>query len=822
MADVSAINNTLPTTNSFDVLSGSINFTGLGTGSDMSQVVDKLVALESINKNRLELWKTTWEAKIKSMRSLNQRMEAIEEAAGAMDTEAEFMVRQASTSDASVVTGTASSTAANGAYNLEVATNSRHILSAAGVASTAATITGAVASDLVLEINSNRYTIALGANASLASVVESINAYFSGTTLVASAESDGTSSNAYHLVLTAAEGGDANRIKVEQSPLLVSLNYEDAALYTDFSNVATTSTISIGGQFSGDKSDTVGGQGWYSYAVSLATTSNVTVGTTEFALNWSVVTASTTYTGAVTVGADYTPGDNIAIHNWGLNLRLGAGVIAGSDACTVTAYANDIDEAELGSWSGSTISTEGNYLGTVNKTYSFTVTTGAAITDAGGGATAVLRWTDSTGRTGTVSVSKSNNAYTVEQGVKINFTAGELKSGETFKINVFAPDKQQCQDKGLAQATKVVHAGFSDQDITPVTTADASFNYTYAGEVITVSVPGNYTLSQLKSAINNDSQNPGVTASIINDGLGLPTSYKLVLTGNDTGAKNQITNVSHDFSGSSFSVGGELGGGFDRSQWASNSLVKVDGFPSEAGVYMQRETNQIDEVIPGVTMNLHDAGSAVITVSTDINAVEGRIKALINAVNYTQSFIREETKYDAKTKEAGILIGNYSYYILKSRIDTALNQSISGLSNDTDTYVHISQIGIHTDPDAEGRWVIDSTVLRNALNSDIEAVANLFIENTAKDSEGVAKRLYDEMNTLTDSTNGTLNVLISNYTDIISNIDKKIESEDKRLTLYRKRQEARFARLEAAMAKLNAQSKSLESAIAKLPKIGGK
>lgn len=826
MADYSNISITQQS--DFDLLSGSINFAGLGSGSDMTAIVDQLVELESIHKQRLELWKTTWQSKIDSMRSLNQRMNAVEEAAGVMDTAKEFMVRQAASSDSAVATVTASSEADNGAYQLVVATDSVHILSAAGVASTGSTITGGTTSDLVLSINDTIYTISLGPNASLSSVVNTINNFFgSDATLEASIYNDGTDSNNYRLTLTTKQGGSDNRIVVEKSPLLVSLNYQDVVLDTDFSGGATTSEVDVAGQFTGDASDTVGGQGYYKYTVSLATTSNVIVGTSAFALNWSVTTGSTTYTGSTTVGADYQAGQNIAIHDWGLNIQLEEGVIAGSDSFTVNAFANDIDDPELGVWSGTTVTSDGNYLGTVNKTYSFTVMNGGEINDAGTGDTVVIRWTDSSGGTGTVSVTQSNTAYTVDQGVKLNFTAeGSLLKDDTFSLNVFAVDRQQGQDKGLAQATKVVHAGFQDKDTSAVTTTNATFSYTYAGETVSLTIDASNTLSQMMSAINNDENNPGVTASIINDGLGLPDSYKLVLTGNDTGAGNQITSIEHDFTGSTFSISGELGGGFSRTQWATNSMVKVDGFPIDADEYLQGETNRVEGVITGVAIDLHDAGSSVISVSTDVNAVKSHIEALLNAVNYTQSFIRQETKYvggaevGGKAGDAGLMIGNYSYYIIKSRLDSALNESVDGLIDGRDAYTHLSQIGIHTDPGADGSWVIDDAVLLNALNADVDAVANLFIDNTSKGSTGVAKRLFDEMETLTDSEEGTLNVLISNYTNIIANIDKKIDSEEKRLTLYRQRQVERFARLEASLAVLNAQSEALSAAIDQLPSSG--
>jgi flagellar hook-associated protein 2 len=161
----------------------------------------------------------------------------------------------------------------------------------------------------------------------------------------------------------------------------------------------------------------------------------------------------------------------------------------------------------------------------------------------------VLRWTDSTGGTGTISMSDSSQTYEIEAGVKINIAAGDLTEGKDFQINVFAPDKQQGQDAGLAQVAKVVHAGFTDDTSTAVTNANGTFTYTYGGEEVSLSVLAGVTLSQLASLINDDTGNPGVSATIINDGQGLPTSYRLVLTGTSSGAKNQITSVSHDFTG---------------------------------------------------------------------------------------------------------------------------------------------------------------------------------------------------------------------------------------------------------------------------------
>ncbi len=794
----------------FGLVSGSINFTGLGSGTDFTKIVDQLVQIESINKNRMETWKTTWQAKITSMQSLNQRLSDLQQAAGAMDTTANFLARTATTSNSSVVTATGDNTAVPGAYQVTVGTNVKHVLSSAGVADSNSTVvTGAGTMSLVA--GGVTYNVPLAGTETLSQLATAIN-NVTGSNIVATVSNDGTSSRPYHLVLTSGTGGNAGRINVSQNPTNFSFATNNMALQSSTMGVSAN----LAGQFTGDHVN--GNVATYNVTVQNVTGGGV-VGTDSFQLSyttsWDGGAASAPT--VVTVPATYKAGDSIQLDN-GISVELGSGTVANGQTMTLHAFANNVDAPEMGTWTGtSSVATQGNYQGTTNKTYSFTVITGATLQAGGGAGTAVLRWTDSSGGTGTVSMSDSNLSYTVDQGVKLKLSAGTLVSGNTFQVQAYAPDQQQGQDKGLAQAAKAVHSGFSDQDVTPVTTAAGNFSYTYAGKAETVAVAAGTTLSQLVTLINNDASNPGVTASIINDGMGLPSSYKLVLTGKGTGAQNQITAVSNNFTGSAFGTGGTLGGGFTASQLATNSMTKIDGYPANADTYLQRSDNTVSGVITGVTLSLHDAGTSVITVATDTNAVQSQITAFVNAVNYVQSFIQQETNYNASdTSQNGVLIGNYAYYILKSQVDSTLNDPIAGLKDGTDTYTTLAQIGIHTDPNNNGQWTIDTTTLTQALNTDPDAVANLFVQNDTKASTGVAKRMYDNMTQATDSKTGILNVLISNYTDIITDIDTRIDSETKRIEQFRQHQLTLFANLETTLSTMNNESKSLSSEIAKL------
>jgi flagellar hook-associated protein 2 len=101
----------------------------------------------------------------------------------------------------------------------------------------------------------------------------------------------------------------------------------------------------------------------------------------------------------------------------------------------------------------------------------------------------------------------------------------------------------------------------------------------------TVKVPAGTRLEGLAKAINNDPNNRGVTASIINDGQSTTPSYHLVLTGRDTGAAHTIQLVSDTMD--NFDVAGT----FEKSRAAANAMVKKSAFPVTISVFTSSHHN---------------------------------------------------------------------------------------------------------------------------------------------------------------------------------------------------------------------------------------
>jgi flagellar hook-associated protein 2 len=481
---------------------------------------------------------------------------------------------------------------------------------------------------------------------------------------------------------------------------------------------------------------------------------------------------------------------------------------------------NAVDPVYEKTWLGSvatpTLGASAEYTGSTNKTFTFMAgNSGELGTDD-----ITIRWADDENNSGEFVIEAADydptKEYEVFQGVTLSFAgAGDrIVTNESFTVDVHSPVFQHAQDKGLAQVERRVHEGFADL-ISPVTENPGDFVYRYEGVETTINLPSDASLQNLVDKINDDPNNPGIVASIIDDGSGTATRYHLALTGKDTGAEHTIEIVSNTLD--KFDASDAA---FEYSQRATNSMVRVDGFPADSTSYIQRSGNTVADVIDGVVLDLHNAGSSVVTISNNIDEIQSKIEQLVQSVNFVNDYIKQETKYNSETGESGIMIGNYTYDIVRNSLNDILTSSVPGLDPEDATYTHLSQIGISTDPDQDGRWVVDSTELRDALNEDLEGVAQLFVQDEDETIDGVAHQLHQKMTDLTDSKSGIANVLLQNYDGIVSEIDNKIAAEERRVAMVRQRLEEKFARLEATLGQLQGQSSYLEAQLEKMPTIG--
>ncbi len=298
-----------------------------------------------------------------------------------------------------------------------------------------------------------------------------------------------------------------------------------------------------------------------------------------------------------------------------------------------------------------------------------------------------------------------------------------------------ASGNHQVLVNSLAQNEVQVHLGLAGSD-TVINSSGTTqvFAFSYAGGAsVSIQVPDGTTLSGLAQLINSSGANQGVTATVLDMGSSYTTDrYRLMLTGNDTGAANTVTVDNNlttlngsggtaNFTSTGFTV--------PPPQAAQNAQVRLDGYPPNG--WVERPGNTIADLIPGVTLNLFQPSATAVQITTtdDTSAMQTEITTFVDQYNGLLSYIQEQTKYDKTSGQAGVLLGNYAVQITKSQLNAIATGNAPGFADGKDAYLNLAQIGITTDPDETsptfGQLIIDSATLSNALQSNSQGVASL-------------------------------------------------------------------------------------------------
>ncbi|MCB5249822.1 MAG: flagellar filament capping protein FliD [Candidatus Cloacimonetes bacterium] len=381
-----------------------------------------------------------------------------------------------------------------------------------------------------------------------------------------------------------------------------------------------------------------------------------------------------------------------------------------------TSYDNEF-EAITGT-SFSIIEPEGTYLGNINKRLEFKILDSGTVGDKD----IRIQWTDLTSNHSEIVTITDVGEFAITQGFKLNISAGELEKNDVFAIDLHHPDIQKAQNTGLAQTARVSHEGLSSAKAIVTATA-GKFAYTYSGnEIKDLQVPANTTLEGLIKIINEDARNPGVIASIVNDGLGTSQSYHLVLTGKNSGADNQISISSSTLDNISSSD-------FETTRTASNAMFKIDDYPAENDSWIQNSSNLITDVIPNGSVTLKKSGITTFTINNDNSAMADKVQEFIDSYNDALDYINEMTKVvlnendEAVTEKGGILVGNYAVNIVKDKLKTFIGERAIGFDGNEDLSL-FTQIGIKTGD--KNKIEFDRDAFIKELSTNPDAVINLF------------------------------------------------------------------------------------------------
>jgi flagellar hook-associated protein 2 len=261
----------------------------------------------------------------------------------------------------------------------------------------------------------------------------------------------------------------------------------------------------------------------------------------------------------------------------------------------------------------------------------------------------------------------------------------------------------------------------------------------------------------------------------------------------------------------------------------TNALSQAgDALLSMDGVDVKRGTNSIDDLIPGVTLNLKapSSGPVQLSVTHDVDTIKKQVINLVGTYNGIITNIDVLTRKDdtiisdatwltdderkKDTANLGVLSGDLSLQQLKSSMQqvmmnpypTSLGQNLTLLA----------QIGISTDNRAPGAAAIDKTRLRGYLDVDEqkltaalqekpEAIKQLFGNDTTGDlivDAGVAFSL-DSLLRPYVQTGGILSSRVSTLDTQIKDSNTAIADYKVKLDDYQAQLKQKYAQMGAAL-----------------------
>lgn len=277
---------------------------------------------------------------------------------------------------------------------------------------------------------------------------------------------------------------------------------------------------------------------------------------------------------------------------------------------------------------------------------------------------------------------------------------------------------------------------------------------------------------------------------------------------------------------------------YNETSEAQNAVASINGIPVE------RSTNQIDDVIDGVTFHLDgtttneelgDSPPVTIQISTNTEPAVEAVNAFVEQYNSTNDYIREKLDKD------GQLQGDTTLMRAQSKLRTLVSQPVRDATIETEEgvenkkFTSFSSLGVTT-LDEDGYLQFNPEQLTQAIQEDPEAVYDVF-KYEIKDEDGqgtdeysgVAVELENYMQRLLQNTpddqGRTMRAITAQEEQSIQrridSLYQRIERREERLMRYEDRLIRQFTALERAIATMNSQSEEMTRMVDQLPGFGG-
>jgi flagellar hook-associated protein 2 len=355
-------------------------------------------------------------------------------------------------------------------------------------------------------------------------------------------------------------------------------------------------------------------------------------------------------------------------------------------------------------------------------------------------------------------------------------TADADAAAGTYNVEVFR----------LAQNHKFGSNEFADTATVGGSAGDA-LTLTVGTETATIDLSSATSLAGVRDAINSASDNPGVTATILNTGDG---NQRLILTADESGYDSRIQ----------LGFGGSINDatfGFtttnqDNLGAALTDLTQLDASYSIDGFALTSAGNKVSSALDGLTLELKGEGRSTLALARDNEAIQESAKAFVDA--YNEVFSTIDT-----LREQGLAADSALSSIVRSLRNT-LNTTPVGL---TGSFAALSQMGIKTNRDT-GQLDFNESEFAEALDTDFASVAEVF----SHDDQGFAFR-FDKLADYFLDSDGLIEGRVDGFNDRIRRLENDEANLERRLELKEVALRAQYSALDTLVGSLQSTSNFL-------------
>lgn len=314
---------------------------------------------------------------------------------------------------------------------------------------------------------------------------------------------------------------------------------------------------------------------------------------------------------------------------------------------------------------------------------------------------------------------------------------------------------------------------------------DLTVNINGTDNDLTVLAP---TPQAVVDAINDSGL--GLTAGIIDTGVSGASRYILSVSGS-TGADNSFS-ISSGSADVNFP---------DQRSAAGNATLTIDG------VSVTRQTNEVADAIPGVTlrlMEINSPDSTTVRVDRDMTSFKQKLIDLVNTYNDVEtvfdSLISRESSDDGIT---GALASDGSFRYLKNQIRSLFTEESSTVSGD---YGFFASIGVEMTK--SGQLEFDEDQFDGAVADSFNDIVTMLTADTNDQSiygdssrglAGDAKVYLDELLRVS----GTVTTNIQNAQSRLRDYEDELESLNQRMEVLEARYINQFSSMQQVVDQMN-------------------